>query len=39
MHTMINAMEEVSCLVKFSSVVPHDHTLLKLQKSTRAAGR
>jgi len=26
MHTMINAMEDVPCLVKFSSAATHDHT-------------
>lgn len=29
MHTMINAMEDVPCLVKFSSAAKHDHTFLK----------
>ena len=29
MHTMINAMEDVPCLVKFSSAATHDHTFLK----------
>lgn len=29
MHTMINAMEDVPCLVQFSSVATHDHTFLK----------
>ena len=29
MHTMINAIEDVPCLVKFSSAVTHDHTFLK----------
>lgn len=29
MHTMINAMEDVPCLVRFSSAATHDHTFLK----------
>lgn len=29
MHTMINAMEDVPCLVRFSSAATHDHTSLK----------
>ncbi len=29
MHTLINAMEDVPCLVKFSSAATHDHTFLK----------
>lgn len=29
LHTMINAMEDVPCLVKFSSAATHDHTFLK----------
>jgi hypothetical protein len=29
MHTMINAMEDVPCLIKFSSAATHDHTFLK----------
>lgn len=29
MHTVINAMEDVPCLVKFSSAATHDHTFLK----------
>ena len=29
MHTMINAMEDVPCLTKFSSAATHDHTFLK----------
>ena len=29
MHTMINAMEDVPCLVKYSSAATHDHTFLK----------
>lgn len=29
MHTMINALEDVPCLVKFSSAATHDHTFLK----------
>lgn len=29
MHTMINAMEDVPCLIKFSSASTHDHTFLK----------
>jgi uncharacterized protein DUF4372/DDE family transposase len=29
MHTMINAMEDVPSLVKFSSAATHDHTFLK----------
>lgn len=37
MHTMINAMEDVPCLVRFSSAATHDHTFLKelnLQKGS-----
>ena len=29
MHTMINACEDVPCLVRFSSAATHDHTFLK----------
>lgn len=29
MHTMINAKEDVPCLVRFSSAATHDHTFLK----------
>lgn len=29
MHTMVNAMEDVPCLVRFSSAATHDHTFLK----------
>ena len=29
MHTMINAMEDVPCLVKYSSAATHDHGFLK----------
>ena len=29
MHTMINAMEDVPCLIKFSSAATHDHIFLK----------
>lgn len=29
MHTMINAMEDVPCLIKFTSAATHDHTFLK----------
>lgn len=29
MYTMINALEDVPCLVRFSSVAIHDHTFLK----------
>lgn len=29
MHTMINALEDVPCLVRFSSAAKHDHTFLK----------
>ena len=29
MHTMINAMEDVPCLIKFSSAATHDHVFLK----------
>lgn len=29
MHTVINAMEDVPCLVRFSSAATHDHTFLK----------
>ena len=28
-HTMINALEDVPCLIRFSSVATHDHTFLK----------
>jgi hypothetical protein len=28
-HTMINAMEDVPCLIRFSSAATHDHTFLK----------
>jgi hypothetical protein len=28
-HTMINALEDVPCLVRFSSAATHDHTFLK----------
>lgn len=28
-HTMIHAIEDVPCLVKFSSAATHDHTFLK----------
>lgn len=28
-HTMINAMEDVPCLIKFSSAATHDHVFLK----------
>jgi len=37
MHTMINALQDVPCLVRFSSAVTHDHTFLKelnLQKDS-----
>jgi hypothetical protein len=37
MHTMINAMEDVPCLVRFSNAATHDHTFLKeleLQKGS-----
>jgi PHD/YefM family antitoxin component YafN of YafNO toxin-antitoxin module len=37
MHTMINALDDLSCLVRFSSAAKHDHTLLKelnLEKSS-----
>ncbi|SMO86387.1 IS4 family transposase [Solitalea koreensis] len=37
MHTMINAQEDVPCLVRFSSAATHDHTFLKelgLQKGS-----
>lgn len=37
MHTMINAMEDVPCLIRFSSAATHDHTFLKelvLQKGS-----
>jgi len=36
-HTMINAMEDVPCLIRFSSAATHDHTFLKelnLEKSS-----
>jgi hypothetical protein len=29
MHTMINACEDVPCLIRFSSAATHDHTFLK----------
>ena len=29
MHTMINAMEDVPCLIKFSDAATHDHMFLK----------
>ena len=29
MHTMINALEDVPCLIRFSSAKTHDHTFLK----------
>ena len=29
MHTMINACEDVSCLIRFTSAATHDHTFLK----------
>ena len=29
MHTMINTMEDVPCLVRFTSAATHDHTFLK----------
>tara|TARA_B110001454_G_C12677945_1_gene416672 strand:- start:118 stop:1311 length:1194 start_codon:yes stop_codon:yes gene_type:complete len=29
MHTMINALEDVPCLVRFTSAATHDHTFLK----------
>ena len=29
MHTMINAMEDVPCLIKFSDAATHDHIFLK----------
>ena len=29
MHTMINAMEDVPCLIKFTSAATHDHVFLK----------
>ncbi|MFC2084268.1 IS4 family transposase [Bacteroidota bacterium] len=29
MHTMTNSLEDVPCLVKFSSAATHDHTFLK----------
>ncbi len=29
MHTMINALEDIPCLVRFSSAATHDHTFLK----------
>ena len=29
MHTMINAMEDVPCLIRFSSAATHDHIFLK----------
>jgi len=29
LHTMINAMEDVPCLIKFTSAATHDHTFLK----------
>ena len=35
MHTMINALEDVPCLVRFSSAATHDHTFLKDLKLER----
>lgn len=29
MHTMINAREDVPCLVRFTLAATHDHTFLK----------
>jgi len=29
MYTMVNALEDVPCLVRFSSAATHDHTFLK----------
>lgn len=29
MHTMLNALEDVPCLVRFTSAATHDHTFLK----------
>jgi hypothetical protein len=29
MNTMINALDDVPCLVRFSSAATHDHTFLK----------
>ncbi len=29
MHTMINAFEDVPCLIRFTSAATHDHTFLK----------
>jgi hypothetical protein len=29
MHTMVNALDDVPCLVRFSSAATHDHTFLK----------
>jgi hypothetical protein len=29
MHTMINALEDVPCLIRFSDAATHDHTFLK----------
>lgn len=37
MHTVINAMEDVPCLVKFSSAATHDHTFLKDLKLKRGS--
>ncbi len=37
MHTMINALQDVPCLIRFSSAATHDHTFLKelnLQKGS-----
>ncbi|GAB1856930.1 IS4 family transposase [Flavobacteriaceae bacterium MHTCC 0001] len=37
MHTMVNALQDVPCLVRFSSAATHDHTFLKelnLQKGS-----
>jgi len=37
MHTVINAMQDVPCLIRFSSAATHDHTFLKeldLQKGS-----
>jgi hypothetical protein len=33
MHAMINALEDVPCLVRFSSAATHDHTFLKGARS------
>lgn len=37
MHTVINAMEDVPCLVKFTSAATHDHTFLKDLKLKRGS--